>query len=91
MKPEKSTVFNKTYTDYLAQISNIDFSTKQDRIGVKIEGREIVVPFFGKPYRFSSSEIADPFGQRPDFGRHIPSVHRPAGGHREEGRRSRRA
>ena len=65
---EKSTVFKKTYTEYLAQISSIDFSTKQERLGVKLEGREIVVPFFGKSYRFSSNSIADPSGKRPDFG-----------------------
>jgi len=66
--PAKSPVFKKTYTEYLAQISGIDFSAKQDRIGVKLDGHEIVVPFFGKPYRFSSSDISDPFGNRPDFG-----------------------
>ena len=66
--PEKSTVFKKTYTEYLARISNIDFSAKQERLGVKLEDHEIVVPFFTQPYRFSSSEIADPSGKRPDFG-----------------------
>lgn len=65
---EKSSVFKKTYTEYLAQIARLDFSTKQERLGVKLESHEIVVPFFGKSYRFSSSGIADPSGKRPDFG-----------------------
>lgn len=67
MPPAKSTVFEKTYIEYLAQVAGVDFRSKQELLGIKVEGDEVVIPFFGKPHRVSASGIIDTYGKRPDF------------------------
>jgi hypothetical protein len=64
---EKSTVFDETYTNYLARIAELDFAKIAGRIGADIAGDELVVPVFGKPYRISKEGLKDPAGNRPDF------------------------
>jgi len=62
---EKSQVFEQTYEDYLSQIAELDFNFIADTLGAKIDGENIVIPFFGKPYRVSPRAITDPSGKQP--------------------------
>ncbi len=62
---EKSQVFEQTYLDYLSQIAGLDFNFIADRLGVQVRGQDVIIPFFGKPYRVSAQGITDPSGQKP--------------------------
>ncbi len=62
---EKSQVFEKTYEDYLIRIAALDFNFIADTLGVKVDGEDIIVPLFSKPYRVSAQGITDSSGQKP--------------------------
>ena len=62
---EKSKVFEQTYEDYLSQIAGLDFTFISAILGAQVDGDEIIVPFFGKPYRISAQAITDPSGKKP--------------------------
>jgi len=62
---EKSQVFDRTYEDYLSQIAGLDFNFIADTLGVKVDGGDVIVPFFGKSYRVSAQGITDSSGQKP--------------------------
>jgi hypothetical protein len=62
---EKSQVFEETYKDYLNRIAGLDFNFIADKLGVKVDGEEVVVPFFGRSYRVSAKGITDPSGRQP--------------------------
>ena len=64
---EKSSVFEETYTNYLAQIGGLDFNKIADRLGAEMVGEELIIPFFGKPFRISAAGISEPAGSRPNF------------------------
>ena len=64
---EKSTVFEETYTNYLNRIAGLDFAKIAGRLGADMAGDELVIPFFGKPYRISKLGLSDASGKRPDF------------------------
>jgi len=61
----KSPVFEETLKNYLGQISQIEFKSLEDKLGVEVEKDEVMVPFFGKPYRVSAKGIIDPSGKQP--------------------------
>ncbi|RLC30906.1 MAG: hypothetical protein DRH32_05035 [Deltaproteobacteria bacterium] len=63
---EQAAVFKKTYEDYLAQIAGIDLTALPARLGVRVNGNEVVIPFFGIPHRVSPAGIADPSGDKPN-------------------------
>jgi len=63
----KSSVFEETYTNYLAQIAGLDFKKIADRLGAEMVGEELIIPFFGKPIRVSAAGISEPSGGRPNF------------------------
>jgi len=62
---QKPQVFNQTYQDYLTQIAELDFNFIAGTLGVKIDGEDALIPFFGKPYRVSPKGITDPSGKQP--------------------------
>jgi len=62
---EKSQVFEQTYLYYLSQIAGLDFNFIADTLGVKVDGDDVIIPFFGKPYRVSTKAITDPSGKQP--------------------------
>ena len=64
---EKSSVFEKTYKDYLAQIARIDLKSIEEKLDIRVEGEVAVIPFFGEPYRVSEKGIIDPSGKKPSF------------------------
>ena len=65
--PNKSSVFEKTYQDYLTQIVTLDLKSIEHKLKIKIEGDEVVVPLFGKPHRVSQKGITDPSGKQPSL------------------------
>ena len=64
---EKSTVFEETYTNYLARIGRLDFKKIADRLGAEMDGDDLIIPVFGKPTRVSNTGITGPSGSRPNF------------------------
>ena len=62
---EKSQVYEQTYKDYLTRISELDFNFIADRLGVTVDGEDVIIPLFGKPYRVSAKGITDPSGHKP--------------------------
>jgi hypothetical protein len=62
-----SSVFEETYTNYLARIDGLDFKNIADRLGAEMVGEELIVPFFGNPLRVSAAGISDSSGSRPNF------------------------
>ncbi len=64
---ERASVFEETYTNYLAQIAGLDFKKIAARLGGEMVGDEMVIPFFGIPHRISAAGISDPSGNRPNF------------------------
>ena len=64
---EKLTVFEETYADYLSRIARLDFARIVERLGAELAGEDMVISFFGKPYRVSKQSLMDPSGKRPDF------------------------
>lgn len=63
----EATVFETHYEDYCRQITELDFSSIKDTLGIEIRGQEAIVPFFGEEYIVSNKGIADKFGNRPDY------------------------
>ncbi len=61
----KSPAFEETYTRYLDQISAINFSLLEEKLGVTVEDNEVIIPFFGQPHKVSKSGIIDPSGKQP--------------------------
>jgi hypothetical protein len=61
----KSQVFDQTYKDYLSQIAELDFNFIADTLGIKVDGDDVIIPFFGRPYRISAQAITGPAGKQP--------------------------
>ena len=58
-------VYEKTYKDYLARIANLDLPFIADKLGIQIDGQDVIVSFFGKPYRMSANGIVGPSNRQP--------------------------
>jgi hypothetical protein len=65
---EKPSVFKETYQNYLDQIGQINLDSIAEKLGGRVEKDEMVLSFFGQPYRISSRGITDPFGKQPPMG-----------------------
>ncbi len=46
---EKEHVYEQTYKDYLNRIAGLDFNFIVDTLGVKVDGQDVIILFFGKP------------------------------------------
>ena len=64
---QKSPVFEENYQYYLEQIRNLDFHSIAFKLGACMEGKDMVLPFFGKSYRISKDGITGPTGKKPDY------------------------
>ena len=62
---EKEHVYQQTYNDYLSRIAGIDLKFAADKLDLKMNGKEVIIPFFGKTYRVSPERIADSAGKQP--------------------------
>jgi hypothetical protein len=65
--PNKSSVFEKTYKDYLTQIVTLDLKSIAHKLKIELEGDEVIIPLFGKPHRVSQKGINDPSGKQPSL------------------------
>jgi len=64
---EKEHVYQQTYKDYLSRIAGIDLKFAADKLDLQMSGDAVIIPFFGKSYRVSAKEIADPAGKQPQL------------------------
>ncbi|MBT3312692.1 MAG: DUF3786 domain-containing protein [Desulfobacterales bacterium] len=64
---KKAEVFEKTYEDYLKQLSEIELSTKAEILGADISGENLIIPFYGESYNVSGSGITDSRGRKANF------------------------
>jgi len=64
---KKAEVFEKTYEDYLKQLSEIEFSTKAEILGAGISGENLIIPLYGESYNVSGSGITDSRGRKANF------------------------
>ena len=64
---QKSSVFEETYKNYLAQIAELDFARIAKRLGAEMSGDELIIPFLGNPHRVSTQGLSGPSGNRPGF------------------------
>jgi hypothetical protein len=65
--PRRSAVFAETYRKYLLDLSKFDLSFVGKKLGCEMQGSELVMPFFGRPYRISSNGIFEPGGRSSDL------------------------
>ena len=63
----KTSVFEKTYKDYIAQVAEIDFKPIEQKLGVHAEGNDVTIPLFGRPHKISENGITDPSGNQPSL------------------------
>ena len=63
----KTSIFEKTYKDYIAQVAEIDFKPIEEKLGVHAEGNDVTIPLFGKPHKVSETGITDPSGNQPSL------------------------
>ena len=64
---QKSSVFEETYHNYLAQTAKLDFNKIADQLGAEMAGDELIIPVFGESHRISAAGISGPSGSRPNF------------------------
>ncbi len=62
---EKEHIYEQTYKDYLTRIAELDFHFLADKLGIQLDGRHVIIPFFGKPYRVSAKGISGPSSRQP--------------------------
>ncbi len=60
-------IFARTYKNYLAQLNKIDLKSVEEKLGVQVEGNEIIIPLFGKAHKVSQNGITNPIGKQPSF------------------------
>ncbi|MBW2000616.1 MAG: DUF3786 domain-containing protein [Deltaproteobacteria bacterium] len=62
---KENSVFDRIYRDYLERISALDSVSIKGRLGLTLKEGQLIVPFFGIPYRISREGIIDDQGNRP--------------------------
>jgi len=60
-------VYDKTYRYYLEQLKPMRFDGKEDLLGIRLEGTDVVVPYFGSLIRLTGNGLWDVAGRCPDF------------------------
>jgi hypothetical protein len=62
---EKEHIYEQTYRDYLSRIADVDLKYTADKLDLKIEGKDVLIPIFGQTYRVSPDGISSASGQKP--------------------------
>lgn len=62
-----SPVYEETYQHYLRQIKKIDLVAVSDRLNIKVDADEAIVPFVNSIYRVSGKGITGPDGRQPSL------------------------
>ena len=52
---------------YLERIRDLNLREIAPRLGASVQGDEIVIPIFGKPFRVSKNGIQGPSGRKPEY------------------------
>jgi hypothetical protein len=65
MSDKKLSVYQQTYQSYLSRLAELDFNFAAEKLDLQMSGEDVMIPFFGKTYRVSTAEIADPAGRQP--------------------------
>jgi hypothetical protein len=60
-------VFEKNYSYYLDEIAKVDFGAVKDTLACRVDGDQLVVPFFGREYRVSRYGITDAANRKPGY------------------------
>lgn len=60
-------IFATHYENYCRQIADRDLSSIKDTLGVKVQGKEAIIPFLGEEYTVSDKGITDSSGNLPDY------------------------
>ena len=58
-------VFEKIYNDYISEVASIDFVEKASLLGIKVDKKTILIPFFDKIFTITPEGISDPQGKKP--------------------------
>ena len=68
MSPDATeSVYDMTYRNYLDQLKEINFSGKEDILGVALANDEVLIPYFGKTIRLTRDGLKNESQKRPDF------------------------
>jgi hypothetical protein len=62
-----ASVHEATYRNYLAQFGGRYLAGLAHLLGVRVQGKEVFIPLFGRQHRVSSDGISDPSGKTPGF------------------------
>ena len=65
--PADNPVFEKHYRSYLEEIAKVDLRAINDTLGCRLDGDQMVIPFFGEDYRVSPDGIADDQDHKPGY------------------------
>jgi hypothetical protein len=65
MSDKKLSVYQQTYQSYLSRLAELDLNFAAEKLDLQMNGEDVMIPFFGKTYRVSTAEIADPAGKQP--------------------------
>ena len=63
----KNPVFEKNYRHYLEELAKADLEAIEDTLGCRMDGDQMVIPFFGRDYRVSRHGITDAANQNPGY------------------------
>ena len=64
---EKTSIYQKTYRDYMARISEKDFPRMAKMRGLLLDSEGLRIPLFGAPYRVTKKNIKGPSDKQPSF------------------------
>jgi len=62
---KQAPVFDKIYEQYLAEVSAVDLSIAGNRLGINVDGENVIIPFYSIPHRVSGTGAMDAEGKRP--------------------------
>lgn len=64
---QHSEIFEKNYMEYCAQIAKLNFISLKEKLGIKQDGNQMIIPFFNNDYIVSKEGILDESGTKPDY------------------------
>jgi uncharacterized protein DUF3786 len=62
---EQALIFEKIYKDYLDQVVAIDCSLIAEKLGIRVSGKNIEIPFFNRTFTITPDAITDGSGNKP--------------------------
>ena len=65
---QQAEIFKKHYSDYLAQIGEIDPDTVNKILGIETRADHFLLPFLGRDFQVSARGISDLKGEQPNYG-----------------------